>query len=418
MKRSDIELMAPVGSYESLMAAVRAGADSIYFGVTGLNMRSRSANNFTLHDLRKIVEICKDNNMKSYLTVNTVLYDNDLGRMHEVIDAAKESGLTAIIASDISAIQYASEVGVEIHISTQCNISNYEAVKFYAKFADVVVLARELTLTKVKKIYDKIIEEDLRGPNGELIKIEMFAHGALCMAVSGKCYLSLHEMNASANKGACMQVCRRGYTVRDNEKDIELDIENEYIMSPKDLCTIGFLNKMIDAGVRVLKFEGRARSQEYVKTVVECYDEAVNSICEETYDTSKIEVWRERLSTVFNRGFWDGYYLGQRLGEWSHVYGSLATKRREYIAKNVNFFSKRKIAEFKMDSGELAIGDEVIITGPNTGVIQLTIEEIRVDLKNVEKTVKGECFSIPVPEKIRKADKLYKLVTVINDSIR
>lgn len=418
MERSDIELMAPVGSYESLMAAIQGGADSIYFGVTGLNMRSRSANNFTLQDLRKIVDICKENNIKSYLTVNTVLYDNDLERMHEVVDAAKESGITAIIASDISAIQYASEIGVEIHISTQCNISNYEAVKFYSKFADVVVLARELTLTKVKKIYDKIIEDDLRGPNGELIKIEMFAHGALCMAVSGKCYLSLHEMNASANKGACMQVCRRGYTVRDNEKDIELEIDNEYIMSPKDLCTIGFLNKMIDAGVRVLKFEGRARSQEYVKTVVECYDEAVNSIFDGTYDSEKIEAWKGKLSTVFNRGFWDGYYLGQRLGEWSHVYGSLATKRREYIAKNINFFSNRKIAEFKMDSGELSIGDEVIITGPNTGVIELTIEEIRVDLKKVNKTIKGEYFSIAVPEKIRKADKLYKLVEVKDDTIR
>jgi len=418
MKRSDIEIMAPVGSYESLMAAVQGGADSIYFGVAGLNMRSRSANNFTLEDLRQIVDICKKNNMKSYLTVNTVLYDNDLERMHQTIDAAKESGLTAIIASDISAIQYASEVGVEIHISTQCNISNYEAVKFYAKFADVVVLARELTLTKVKKIYDKIIEDDLRGPNGELIKIEMFSHGALCMAVSGKCYLSLHEMNASANKGACMQVCRREYTVKDKEKDIELDIENEYIMSPKDLCTIGFLNKMIDAGVRVLKIEGRARSQEYVKTGVECLSEAVEAIFDETYGSENIDAWKERLSTVFNRGFWNGYYLGQRLGEWSHVYGSLATKQRTYVAKNMNYFSKLKIAEFKMDSGELAIGDEIIITGPNTGVINIKIEEIRVDYKNVDKTVKGEIFSIAVPEKIRKADKIYKLVEIVSDSIR
>lgn len=418
MKRSDIELMAPVGSYESLMAAVQAGADSIYFGVTGLNMRSRSANNFTLEDLHKIVAICKENNMKSYLTVNTVLYDNDLQRMREVVDAAKESKLTAIIASDISAIQYASEVGVEIHISTQCNISNYEAVKFYSKFADVVVLARELTLTKVKKIYDKIIEDDLRGPNGDLIKIEMFAHGALCMAVSGKCYLSLHEMNASANKGACMQVCRREYTVKDKEKDIELDIENEYIMSPKDLCTIGFLNKMIDAGVRVLKFEGRARSQEYVKTVVTCYDEAVNAICEGRYERDKIDAWKERLSTVFNRGFWDGYYLGQRLGEWSEVYGSKATKRRTYIAKNTNYFSKRGIAEFKMESGDLSVGDEIIITGPNTGVIEITIDDIRVDFDKVDKAIKGQIFSILVPEKIRKADKMYKLEIVENSSIR
>lgn len=418
MTRRDIELMAPVGSYESLMAAIQGGANSIYFGVTGLNMRSRSANNFTLADLRKIVSICKENDIKSYLTVNTVLYDKDLDRMHEVVDAAKQEGITAIIASDISAILYARQIGVEVHISTQCNISNYEAVKFYSQFADVVVLARELTLTKVKKIYDKIIEEGLRGPNGELIKIEMFAHGALCMAVSGKCYLSLHEKNASANKGACMQVCRRDYTVKDKEDGIELDIENEYIMSPKDLCTIGFLNKMIDAGVRVLKFEGRARSQEYVKTVVECYDEAVNAYFDGTYERTKIDAWKERLSTVFNRGFWDGYYLGQRLGEWSEVYGSRATKKRIYIGKSLNYFSKLGVAEFKMESHDLNVGDEILITGPTTGVIQMTVPEIRVDLQVVEKTVKGEKFSIPVPEKVRKADKLYKMVEVETKSIR
>lgn len=418
MTRREIELMAPVGSYESLMAAIQGGADSIYFGVTGLNMRSRSANNFTLSDLRKIVSICKENNIKSYLTVNTVLYDKDLDRMREVVDAAKAEGITAIIASDISAILYARQIGVEVHISTQCNISNYEAVKFYSQFADVVVLARELTLTKVKKIYDRIIEEDLRGPKGELIKIEMFAHGALCMAVSGKCYLSLHEKNVSANRGACMQVCRRAYTVKDKEEEVELDIENEYIMSPKDLCTIGFLNKMLDAGVRVLKFEGRARSQEYVKTVVECYDEAVNAYLEGTYERSKIETWKERLSTVFNRGFWDGYYLGQRLGEWSEVYGSRATKKRIYIGKSLNYFSKLGVAEFKMESHDLEVGDEILITGPTTGVIQMTVPEIRVDLQPVEKSVKGEKCSFPVPDKVRRADKLYKLVEIKTDSIR
>jgi putative protease len=338
--------------------------------------------------------------------------------MREVVNAAKQEGITAIIASDISAILYARQIGVEVHISTQCNVSNYEAVKFYSQFADVVVLARELTLTKVKKIYDKIIEEDLRGPNGDLIKIEMFAHGALCMAVSGKCYLSLHEKNASANRGACMQVCRRAYTVKDKEDEIELDIENEYIMSPKDLCTIGFLNKMLDAGVRVLKFEGRARSQEYVKTVVECYDEAVNSYIDGTYERSKIDAWKERLSTVFNRGFWDGYYLGQRLGEWSEVYGSRATKKRIYIGKSLNYFSKLGVAEFKMESHDLEVGDEILITGPTTGVVQMNVPEIRVDLQPVEKTVKGQKFSIPVPEKVRRADKLYKLVEIQTDSIR
>ena len=417
MKRSDIEIMAPVGSYESLMAAIKAGADSIYFGVTGLNMRSRSANNFTNKDLHKIVGICQEHNIKSYLTVNTVMYDSELDKMRDTIDAAKESGLTAIIASDLAAIQYAYEVGVEVHISTQCNISNYEAVKFFSKFADVVVLARELSLNKVKHIYDKIIEDDLRGPKGEIIKIEMFCHGALCMAVSGKCYLSLHEMNASANKGACMQVCRREYTVKDKEKDIELDIDNEYIMSPKDLCTIGFLNKMIDAGVRVLKIEGRARPQEYVKTVVESYSEAVESICDGSYGQEKIDAWMEKLSSVFNRGFWNGYYLGQRLGEWSHVYGSLATKKKVYIAKNTNYFSKRQIAEFYVNTGEICVGDEIMITGPNTGVINITVKEIRVDYEKVDKAVKGQIFSIEVPEKIRKADKVYKFVNVDVNSI-
>ncbi|GAB7088980.1 peptidase U32 family protein [Marinifilum fragile] len=418
MKRSDVELMAPVGSYESLMAAIQGGANSIYFGIEQLNMRSRSANNFTFEDLRKIANICKENNVKSYLTVNTVLFDHDIKLMYKIVDAAKESGVTAIIASDVSAIMYARSIDVEVHISTQCNITNIEAVKFYAQFADVVVLARELDLNQVKAIYDQIVEQDIRGPKGELIQIEMFAHGALCMAVSGKCYLSLHEKNSSANRGACMQTCRKAYTVTEKESGNELEIDNEYIMSPKDLCTIGFLNKMLDAGVRVLKFEGRARSPEYVKTVVGCYNEAVASYLDGTYNKEKIENWMERLSTVFNRGFWDGYYLGQKLGEWSNEYGNRATKRKVLIGKGTNYFAKIKVAEFLLESNELAVGDNILITGPTTGVVETTIKEIRVDLKPVEKAVKGDSFSIALDTMIRRSDKLYKVVEVTNDLIQ
>ncbi|WP_321514979.1 peptidase U32 family protein [Marinifilum fragile] len=418
MKRSDIELMAPVGSYESLMAAIQGGANSIYFGIEQLNMRSRSANNFTFEDLRKIANICKENNVKSYLTVNTVLFDHDIKLMYKIVDAAKEGGVTAIIASDVSAIMYARSIDVEVHISTQCNITNIEAVKFYAQFADVVVLARELDLNQVKAIYDQIVEQDIRGPKGELIQIEMFAHGALCMAVSGKCYLSLHEKNSSANRGACMQTCRKAYTVTEKESGNELEIDNEYIMSPKDLCTIGFLNKMIDAGVRVLKFEGRARSPEYVKTVVGCYNEAVASYLDGTYNKEKIDNWMERLSTVFNRGFWDGYYLGQKLGEWSNEYGNRATKRKVLIGKGTNYFAKIKVAEFLLESNELAVGDNILITGPTTGVVETTIKEIRVDLKPVEKAVKGDSFSIALDTMIRRSDKLYKVVEVTNDLIQ
>jgi collagenase. Unknown type peptidase. MEROPS family U32 len=418
MKRSDVELMAPVGSYESLMAAIQGGANSIYFGIEQLNMRSRSANNFTFEDLRKIANICKENNVKSYLTVNTVLFDHDIKLMYKIVDAAKESGVTAIIASDVSAIMYARSIDVEVHISTQCNITNIEAVKFYAQFADVVVLARELDLNQVKAIYDQIVEQDIRGPKGELIQIEMFAHGALCMAVSGKCYLSLHEKNSSANRGACMQTCRKAYTVTEKESGNELEIDNEYIMSPKDLCTIGFLNKMLDAGIRVLKFEGRARSPEYVKTVVGCYNEAVASYLDGTYNKEKIENWMERLSTVFNRGFWDGYYLGQKLGEWSNEYGNRATKRKVLIGKGTNYFAKIKVAEFLLESNELAVGDNILITGPTTGVVETTIKEIRVDLKPVEKAVKGDSFSIALDTMIRRSDKLYKVVEVTNDLIQ
>ncbi len=408
MNRKDFEIMAPVGSYESLHAAIDAGADAIYFGVEGLNMRARSSVNFTLDDLHNIASICHENGVKSYLTVNTIIFDNDIATCHSIIDAVKEAGISAIIAADIAAITYARSIGVEVHISTQVNITNIEAVKFYAQFADVVVLARETNMEQVRAIFDAIREQDIRGPHGELVRIEMFCHGALCMAVSGKCYLSLHEMNYSANRGSCAQICRRGYTVTDKETGAQLDIENQYIMSPKDLKTIHFLNKVIDAGVRVLKIEGRARGPEYVKIAVECYNEAIKACCDGTYNEEMIADWDERLSKIFNRGFWNGYYLGQRLGEWSSKYGSSATRVKQYVAKGIRFFSKLGVAEFQMESGELHVGDEIVITGPTTGALITTVEEIRVDLKPVEKTVKGERFSIKVPEKVRPSDRLYR----------
>ena len=402
--------MAPVGSYESLAAAIQGGADSIYFGIEGLNMRAKSSNNFTTDDLRNIANICKENGIKSYLTVNTIIYDNDINLMHQIVDAAKEAGLSAIIASDVSVMMYARSIGVEVHLSTQLNITNSEALKFYGQFADVVVLARELNLEQVASIYKDIVGQQIKGPNGELIRIEMFAHGALCMAVSGKCYLSLHEKNLSANRGACNQICRRGYLVKDKDSEIELEIDNEYIMSPKDLKTIHFMNKMLDAGVRVFKIEGRARGPEYVRTVVECYKEAAKSYCEDTFTDEKVISWNERLATVFNRGFWDGYYLGQKLGEWSSNYGSGATKRKVYIGKGIKYFSNISVAEFLMETQSLKIGDEILITGPTTGAITQIVEEIRVDLKPVNETVKGEKFSIPIKEKIRPSDKIFKLV--------
>ncbi|NYI50265.1 peptidase U32 family protein [Macellibacteroides fermentans] len=412
MSEKEFEIMAPVGSYESLMAAIQGGADSIYFGIEGLNMRSRSSNNFTTEDLHKIVAICKENGIKSYLTVNTVIYGEDLSLMRTIIDAAKEADVSAIIASDVASMSYARSIGVEVHLSTQLNISNVEALKFYALFADVVVLARELNLEQVSEIFRQIQEQQIKGPNGQLIRIEMFAHGALCMAVSGKCYLSLHEMNASANRGACMQICRRGYTVKDKESNIELDIDNQYIMSPKDLKTIHFMNKMMDAGVRVFKIEGRARGPEYVRTVTSCYKEAVVAYCNGTYTDEKIEAWDERLRSVFNRGFWDGYYLGQRLGEWSSKYGSGSTKRKVYVAKGIKYFSSLGVAEFEMESGSLKVGDEILITGPTTGAVMQTIDEIRVELNPVQETVKGERFSFKVGEKVRPSDRLYKMVPV------
>lgn len=399
--------MAPVGSRESLAAAVHAGADAVYFGIEGLNMRSRSSANFTADDMAEIAAFCASHGVKTYLTVNTVIYDSDMELMRRIIDRAKESGISAIIASDMAAILYARSIGQEVHISTQVNITNFEAVKFYSQFADVMVLAREVDLEQVSHIHDTIVRDDIRGPHGDLVRIEMFCHGALCMAVSGKCYLSLHETGASANRGACRQICRRSYTVRDRETGDELDIENQYIMSPKDLKTIHFMNKMIDAGVRVLKIEGRARGPEYVRTAVSCYNEAINACLDGTFSDEKVAEWDERLSRIFNRGFWNGYYLGQRLGEWTSKYGSSATRVKVYAAKGQRYFSNIGVAEFLMEAGELHVGDEIIITGPTTGAIPMTLTEIRVDLKPVEKTVKGERFSIKVAEKIRPSDKLY-----------
>lgn len=407
MNRKDFEIMAPVGSYESLHAAIEAGADAIYFGVEGLNMRSRSSVNFTLDDLRNIASICGEAGVKTYLTVNTIIYDSELERCREVIRAVRDSGISAIIASDVAAIMYARSIGVEVHISTQVNVSNIEAVRFYAQWADVMVLARELNMEQVAAIRDAIVRDDIRGPHGDLVRLEMFCHGALCMAVSGKCYLSLHEMNSSANRGACTQICRRGYRVTDLETNDELEVENKYIMSPKDLKTIHFLNKMIDAGVRVFKIEGRARGPEYVKLTVEAYSQAIEAICDGTYSEEKIAVWDESLARVFNRGFWDGYYLGQRLGEWSAKYGSSATRVKRYVAKGVRYFPKLGVGEFVMESGELHVGDEIIITGTDTGAIIQTVEELRLEYDPVPMVKKGDNFSIKVPRKIRPSDRLY-----------
>ncbi|WP_203558218.1 peptidase U32 family protein [Bacteroides sp. 214] len=408
----DFEIMAPVGSRESLATAIQGGADSIYFGIENLNMRARSSNSFTINDLKEIAEVCKKNGLKSYLTINTIIYDGDLSLMRTIIDAAKKADISAIIAADVAVMNYAREIGQEVHLSTQLNISNIEALKFYAQFADVVVLARELNLDQVAEIYQQIKEQNICGPNGELIRIEMFCHGALCMAVSGKCYLSLHEMDSSANRGACMQVCRRGYIVKDKETDVELEIDNQYIMSPKDLKTIHFMNKMIDAGVRVFKIEGRARGPEYVRTVCECYKEAILACLEGTFTDEKIAAWDERLKKVFNRGFWDGYYLGQRLGEWSKNYGSEATERKVYVGKGIKYFSNIGVAEFLVEAAELSVGDKLLITGPTTGAVFATLDEARVDLKPVETVHKGERFSMKLEDKIRPSDKLFKLVDV------
>lgn len=405
----DFEIMAPAGSRESLMAAIHAGADSIYFGIENLNMRARSASAFTIHDLREIAAICSEHDVKSYLTVNTIIYDEDICLMQKIVDAAKKADISAVIAADVAVLEYCNRIGQEVHLSTQLNISNGEALKFYARFADVVVLARELNLDQVSEIYRTIQRENICGPRGEQVRIEMFCHGALCMAVSGKCYLSLDNLNHSANRGACMQVCRRSYIVHDKESDIELEVDNKYIMSPKDLKTIRFMDKMMEAGVRVFKIEGRARGPEYVHTVVSCYKEAIQSYLDGTLTEEKKDAWDERLKTVFNRGFWDGYYLGQRLGEWSKTYGSEATERKVYVGKGIKYFSNIGVAEFLIEASEISVGDRLLITGPTTGAVFIDLDEIRYDLKPVQTAHKGEHISIKVPGKVRPSDKLYKL---------
>ncbi|MDD5571142.1 MAG: U32 family peptidase [Bacteroidales bacterium] len=394
------------------MAAIQAGANSVYFGVENLNMRSRSSINFTLKDLEEISKICRENKIKSYVTVNTIIYDDEIEQMKSIIDAAKKNKINAVIASDQSAINYANKAGMEVHVSTQCNVSNIEAVEFYSAYADVMVTARELSLKQVASIIKEIEKRKIKGPSGKLIKIEIFAHGALCMAISGKCYLSLHTQGYSANRGACIQPCRRKYFVTDAEEGVEMKIDNQYIMSPKDLCTIGFIDKIIKAGVKILKIEGRGRSPEYVKTVTQCYREAVDSYHTGNYNQDKINRWMVKLGTVYNRGFWDGYYLGKKLGDWTKRYGSQATKQKIYIGKITNYFSKLKVAEVKMETNFLNIGDEVLITGQTTGVVELKIKEIRVELKKVKKAIKGDICSIPVPQLVRRNDKVYKIVDV------
>ena len=407
MTRKDFEIMAPVGSRESLAAALAAGADAVYFGIEGLNMRSRSSANFTADDMAEIATLCAAKGVRTYLTVNTVMYDSDMPTMRKIISRAKEAGISAVIASDMAAILYAREIGQPVHISTQVNVSNTEAVRFYSQFADVMVLARELNMDQVSEIHRAITDENICGPDGQQVRLEMFCHGALCMAVSGKCYMSLHEMNSSANRGACNQICRRAYTVRDKETGDELEIDNQYIMSPKDLKTIHFLNKMVDAGVRVFKIEGRARGPEYVAETVACYSQAIEAIVDGTYGEEKIAEWDARLTKIFNRGYWNGYYMGERLGEWSAKYGSSATRVKSYAGKAMRYFSKIGVGEFLLEAGELRIGDEVVITGPTTGALIFTVSELRFDLKPVDSVKKGQLFSMPVPEKVRPSDKLY-----------
>lgn len=405
-----VEITAPVGSFESLMAAIQAGARSVYFGIGEMNMRARSSINFTLRDLVRISKICRKNNVRTYLTLNTVIYDREMKEMKRIEDSAKKNRIDAVIASDQAVIQYARAAGMPVHMSTQVNISNLAAVRYWSQYADVMVLARELSLEQVASIARAIKRNRIKGPSGNLVQLEVFIHGALCMAVSGKCYLSLDHYNASANRGACYQLCRRPYRVTDFDGEVELAVDNEYIMSPKDLCTIGFLDKILAAGVSILKIEGRGRSPEYVRTVVSCYREAVDSIREGTYTRRKVKEWMKRLDSVYNRGFWDGYYLGRKTGEWAEKHGSVATRYKEYVGKVVNYYARKKVAEIKMESGSLSVGDPVYIQGPTTGVLELEIPEIRVDLKPVNKTIKGELCSIPVDTFLRRADKLYKII--------
>lgn len=411
IRRTDIEIMAPAGSWESLRAAIQGGADSVYFGVEKLNMRARSSVNFTVDDLPEITSICRANDIKSYLTLNIVTFDEEFGQMKEVLSAAAGAGISAVIATDQAAIVAARESGLEVHLSTQLNISNSSSLKFYSQWADVAVLSRELNLQQVRKIHDTILKDGIRGPSGNHVRLEMFVHGALCMAISGKCYLSLHENNASANRGNCYQTCRRSYIVTDRETGYELEIDNEFIMSPKDLCTIRFLDQIIDAGARVLKIEGRARAPEYVKTVSECYSEAAAAVADGSFDIEKTEDWMKRLSTVFNRGFWDGYYLGQRLGEWSTTYGSAATMRKIYLGKVTNYFTRLNVAEIKLETGDLSRGETLIITGPTTGVAEVTVRELRDEATNVTETAKkGTLCSVMTPVRVRRSDKVFRWV--------
>ena len=407
---NDYEIMAPVGSRESLAAAIQAGANSVYFGIGKLNMRSHSANHFTIDDLNEIAETCKAHGIQTYLTVNTVIYGEDITTMHEIIDAAKAANITAVIASDVAVMMYCRQVGVEVHLSTQLNISNIDALKFYAQFADVAVLARELNMDQVKEIHEQILKQNICGPKGEPIRIEMFCHGAFCMAISGKCYMSLHDANRSANRGECVQICRRSYTVTDNETGNQLEIDNKYIMSPKDLKSVRFIDKMMDAGVRVFKIEGRARGPEYVHTVVSCYKEAIESVLDGTFTEEKKDKWDERLSTVFNRGFWDGCYQGQKMGEWTKEYGNKATEKKVLIGKVMKYFSRLGVAEIAVEANTFAKGEKLLITGNTTGAMFLNADEIRYDLKPVEVAEQGWRVSIPVPDKVRPNDKLFKLV--------
>lgn len=412
MTNSPIEIMAPAGSWEAMMAGIKAGANSVYFGVEQLNMRARQTNNFLVDDLPEVARVCKENNVKSYITLNTIIYDHDISLMRRIIDQAKEAGITAVIASDLAVMNYCRKKDMELHISTQSNITNIETVELYADYADVVVMARELTLKQVGDIVKNIERNKITGPSGNLVQVEIFAHGALCMAVSGKCYLSLHSHNASANRGACIQNCRREYIVTDKEEGMEFEIDNEYIMSAKDLCTIDFLDKIIDAGVKVLKIEGRGRAADYVYTTTKCYREAVDAIQDGTYTQEKIENWKEELTKVYNRGFWDGYYLGRKMGEWSNQYGSVASTKKIYVGKGVKYFERVGVGEFLLESNEIGLGDKLIVTGPTTGYVETTVNEIRLDSGvSVEKAVKGNTISIPITEKIRPSDKLYKIVS-------
>lgn len=411
MNKKGVEILAPVGSYESLIAALKAGCDSVYFGVEQLNMRARSSINFTIDDLRRIAETCKERNIKTYLTINTVLYSHDIRLMKSIVDNAKENGITAIIAADHAVLSYCKSIGMPVHISTQANVTNIETVEFYAAFADVMVLARELSLMQVAEISREIERRQIKGPSGELVRLEVFAHGALCMAVSGKCYLSLHSNNASANRGACIQNCRQKYIVTGKEDGVELEIDNEYIMSAKDLCTIGFLDKILDSGVGILKIEGRGRAADYVDTVVRCYNEAVCAVRDGTYTQDKIENWTNQLATVYNRGFWDGYYLGRKMGEWNNSFGSNATEKKVFLGRGIKYFNKVKVGEFRMESHTLNKGDRILITGPKIGVVKTEVKEMRIDNNSVESVQKGDIFSIEVNEIIRPSCKLYKVVS-------